>query len=81
MPGLPEPPESPRSQDPDAPSAVARLTDIGIKPFLTASAVRAIMADLRAGGDVVPGGPGTFSKSDRSRFLQSLDTALVKLRR
>ena len=28
----------------DAPSAVARLTDIGIKPFLTASAVRAIMA-------------------------------------
>jgi len=46
-----------------------------------AIAVRAIMADLRAGGDVVPGGPGTFSKSDRSRFLQSLDTALVKLRR
>lgn len=28
----------------DAPSAVARLTDIGIKPFLTASAVRAVMA-------------------------------------
>jgi len=28
----------------DAPSAVARLSDIGIKPFLTASAVRAIMA-------------------------------------
>ncbi|MBL9114801.1 MAG: Flp pilus assembly complex ATPase component TadA [Verrucomicrobiaceae bacterium] len=28
----------------DAPSAVARLTDIGIKPFLTASAVRCIMA-------------------------------------
>ncbi len=28
----------------DAPSAVARLTDIGIKPFLTASAVRAILA-------------------------------------
>lgn len=28
----------------DAPSAVARLTDIGIKPFLIASAVRAIMA-------------------------------------
>jgi type IV pilus assembly protein PilB len=28
----------------DAPSAVARLTDIGVKPFLTASAVRAIMA-------------------------------------
>ncbi len=28
----------------DAPSAVARLTDIGVKPFLTASAVRAIAA-------------------------------------
>ena len=28
----------------DAPSAVARLSDIGIKPFLIASAVRAIMA-------------------------------------
>jgi type IV pilus assembly protein PilB len=28
----------------DAPGAVARLTDIGIKPFLTASAVRAILA-------------------------------------
>ncbi len=28
----------------DAPGAVARLTDIGIKPFLTASAVRSIMA-------------------------------------
>ncbi len=45
-----------------------------------AIATRAIMADLRAGGDVVPGGPGAFSKTDRSRFLQSLDTALVKLR-
>ncbi|CAN5486258.1 ATPase, T2SS/T4P/T4SS family [soil metagenome] len=28
----------------DAPSAVARLTDIGVKPFLTSSAVRAIIA-------------------------------------
>ena len=28
----------------DAPSAVARLTDIGVKPFLTASAVRSILA-------------------------------------
>ena len=28
----------------DAPSAVARLSDIGVKPFLTASAVRAIEA-------------------------------------
>jgi uncharacterized protein YaiI (UPF0178 family) len=45
-----------------------------------AIATRAIMADLRAGGDVVPGGPGAFSKADRSRILQALDTALVKLR-
>jgi len=43
-------------------------------------AVRAIMADLRAGGDVV-GGPAPFSKTDRSRFLQALDTALVKMGR
>ena len=46
-----------------------------------AIATRAIMADLRAGGDVIPGGASAFSKTDRSRFLQALDTALVKLRR
>ena len=55
------------------------------KPFTTASigpaiATRAIMADLRAGGDVV-GGPAPFGKADRSRFLSALDEALVKLRR
>jgi len=55
------------------------------KPFTTSSigsaiALRAIMADLRAGGDVV-GGPAAFSKADRSRFLSSLDQALVKLKR
>lgn len=55
------------------------------KPFTAASigsavAVRAIMADLRAGGDQL-GGPAPFSKSDRSRFLQSLDEALVRLKR
>ena len=53
------------------------------KPFTTASigsaiAVRAIMADLRAGGEQL-GGPSAFSKTDRSRFLQALDTLLVKL--
>jgi uncharacterized protein YaiI (UPF0178 family) len=53
------------------------------KPFTTASigsaiATRAIMADLRAGGDVV-GGPAPFLKADRSRFLQALDEALVRL--
>ena len=55
------------------------------KPFTTASiggavATRAIMADLRAGGDII-GGPAPFSKTDRSRFLQALDTALVRLSR
>jgi len=55
------------------------------KPFTTSSiggaiAMRAIMADLRASGDVV-GGPPPFSKADRSRFLSSLDEALVKLQR
>ena len=55
------------------------------KPFTTASigsaiAVRAIMADLRAGGDQL-GGPPPFSKADRSRFLQALDTLLVRLTR
>ncbi len=55
------------------------------KPFTTSSigsaiATRAIMADLRAGGDVV-GGPAPFGKTDRSRFLQALDTALVKMKR
>ncbi len=43
-------------------------------------ATRAIMADLRAGGDVI-GGPAPFSKADRSRFLSALDQALVKLKR
>lgn len=55
------------------------------KPFTTASiggaiATRAIMADLRAGGDAI-GGPPPFRKEDRSRFLQALDTALVRLER
>ena len=53
------------------------------KPFTTASiggaiATRAIMADLRAGVGVT-GGPVPFAKADRSRFLQALDAALVKL--
>lgn len=45
-----------------------------------AIATRAIMADLRAGGDAI-GGPAPFSKADRSTFLQALDQALVKLKR
>ncbi|WP_232492949.1 YaiI/YqxD family protein [Novosphingobium kaempferiae] len=55
------------------------------KPFTTSSiggaiATRAIMADLRAGGDVV-GGPPPFSKQDRSRFLSALDEVLVRMAR
>ena len=55
------------------------------KPFTSASigsamATRAIMADLRAGGDAV-GGPAPFAKADRSRFLQALDEALLRLAR
>lgn len=53
------------------------------KPFTPASiggavATRAIMADLRAGGDAI-GGPQPFAKADRSRFLQALDEVLVRL--
>ena len=55
------------------------------KPFTSASigsaiATRAIMANLRAGGDAV-GGPAPFAKADRSRFLQALDEALARLSR
>jgi uncharacterized protein YaiI (UPF0178 family) len=54
------------------------------KPFTAASigsaiATRAIMADLRAGADGIAGGPAPFAKADRSRFLQALDEALVRL--
>jgi uncharacterized protein YaiI (UPF0178 family) len=54
------------------------------KSFTTSSigsaiALRAIMSDLRAGGDNV-GGPAPFSKADRSRFLSALDQTLVTLR-
>lgn len=56
------------------------------KPFTHASiggavATRAIMADLRAGADGLTGGPPPFAKADRPRFLQALDTALVRLKR
>ncbi|MBO9622351.1 MAG: YaiI/YqxD family protein [Sphingomonas sp.] len=55
------------------------------KPFTTSSiggaiATRAIMADLRAGGDQL-GGPRPFAAADRSRFLQALDAAVVAVRR
>lgn len=56
------------------------------KPFTAGSiggaiATRAIMADLRVAADGIGGGPPPFSKADRSRFLQELDKALVKLAR
>ena len=56
------------------------------KPFTHGSiggaiATRAIMADLRAGADGMGGGPAPFAKADRSRFLQALDQALVRLAR
>lgn len=55
------------------------------KPFTTSSignavAVRAIMSDLRAGGERI-GGPPPFAKEDRSRFLFALDAALVPILR
>ena len=46
----------------------------------SAIATRAIMADLRAGGDQV-GGAAPFSKADRSRYLSALDEALNRLKR
>src|SRR5687768_3478969 len=56
------------------------------RPFTAASigsaiATRAIMADLRAGLGEGVGGPAPFAKADRSRFLQALDEALVRLER
>lgn len=65
--------------------AGARVLSPTGKPFTTSSigsaiATRAIMADLRAGGDQI-GGPKPFAAADRSRFLQALDTALVAMKR
>jgi uncharacterized protein YaiI (UPF0178 family) len=56
------------------------------RPFTVASigsaiATRAIMADLRAGMSEGIGGPPPFAKADRSRFLQALDEALVRIER
>ncbi len=55
------------------------------KPFTSSSiggavAMRAIMSDLRVGGDAI-GGPPPFTKADRSTFLQALDQALVAAER
>jgi uncharacterized protein YaiI (UPF0178 family) len=54
-----------------------RFTAASIGPAI---ATRAIMADLRAGAGDGISGPAPFAKADRSRFLQALDEALVRLR-
>ena len=46
----------------------------------TAVATRALMEDLRAGGQQ-HGGPAPFSPADRSRFLAALHDALVRMKR
>jgi uncharacterized protein YaiI (UPF0178 family) len=43
-------------------------------------ATRDLMSGLRSGG-AVTGGPPPLQKRDRSRFLQSLDTAIQSIRR
>ena len=63
----------------------ARVLSPTGEPFTAASigsavAMRAIMADLRAGGDVV-GGPKPFTSANRSRFLSRLDESIVALKR
>lgn len=55
------------------------------KPFTKASigmalAMRELMSDLRAMGEV-SGGNAAFSKQDRSRFLQAMDTAVQAILR
>jgi uncharacterized protein YaiI (UPF0178 family) len=62
--------------------AGARVLAPNGKPFTTnmigtAVATRAIMADLRAGGDAI-GGPPPFGKTDRSRFLSALHEMLAR---
>lgn len=55
------------------------------KPFTpdsigAAMATRALMQELRSGGDIV-GGPPPFEKRDRSKFLEALHEAIVRLKR
>jgi len=57
------------------------------KPFTKDSiggaiATRAIMADLRAGADMLNlGGPPPFTHKDRSKFLEALHLAVERLKR
>ena len=55
------------------------------KPFTEdtigmALATRNLMDELRSAGEIT-GGPKAFSRQDRSTFLQSLDRAIVRLKR
>ena len=58
----------------DAPSAVARLADIGVKPFLIASAVRAVLAQ-RLVRKLCPICKGPASLTEKEMRALSLDTA------
>jgi len=65
--------------------AGARVIGPGGKPFTEdnvgqAVAMRDLMADLRANGEVT-GGPPPLTKRDRSRFLQKLDEVIQAIRR
>lgn len=46
-----------------------------------AVAMRDLMTHLRDTGEITGGGPGGFTKKDRSRFLSALETAVQGLRR
>ncbi len=58
----------------DAPSAVARLADIGVKPFLIASAVRAVLAQ-RLVRKLCPICKGPAELSEKEMRALSLDTS------
>lgn len=63
----------------------AKVLDHGGKSFTDASigmalAMRDLMTTLRDAGEVT-GGPSSFSRQDRSKFLQALETTLQAVRR
>ena len=60
----------------DAPSAVARLADIGVKPFLIASAVRAVLAQ-RLVRKLCPICKGPAELTEKEMRALSLDAARV----
>ena len=60
----------------DAPSAIARLADIGVKPFLIASAVRAVLAQ-RLVRKLCPICKGPAELTDKEMRALSLDSGRV----